>query len=60
MSSFEPKLAEEYLLVKKIREQISQVNLKVSEKTASEYRKVLQNSLKMESIFTSQQQKFVL
>jgi len=46
--------------VKKIREQISQVNLKVSEKTASEYRKVLQNSLKMESIFTSQQQKFVL
>jgi integrase len=42
MSNFEPKLAEEYLLVKKIREQISQVNLQVSEKTASEYRKVFQ------------------
>ena len=40
MSSFEPKLAEEYLLVKKIREQISSVNLKVSEKTAQEYRKL--------------------
>lgn len=42
MSNFEPKLAEEYLLVKKIREQISSVNLKVSEKTAQEYRQTFQ------------------
>lgn len=40
MTDFQPKLAEEYLLVKKIREQISSVNLKVSEKTAQEYRKL--------------------
>ena len=42
MTDFQPKLAEEYVLIKKIREQISQVNLKVSEKTAAEYRKVFQ------------------
>jgi len=40
MSNFEPRLAEEYLLVKKIREQIGQVNTKVSEKTAQEYRQI--------------------
>ena len=42
MTDFQPKLAEEYLLAKKIREQISQVNLKVSEKTAAEYRQLFQ------------------
>lgn len=42
MTDFQPKLAEEYILVKKIRDQISQVNLQVSEKTAAEYRKVFQ------------------
>lgn len=42
MTDFQPKLAEEYLLVKKIREQISAVNLKVSEKTAAEYRQTFQ------------------
>lgn len=42
MSSFEPKLAEEYLLVKKIREQIGNVNTDVSEKTAQEYRQTFQ------------------
>lgn len=42
MSNFKPKLAEEYVLIKKIREQISAVNLKVSERTATEYRKTFQ------------------
>ena len=42
MTDFQPKLAEEYLLVKKIREQISSVNFKISEKTATEYRNVFQ------------------
>jgi len=42
MSNFQPKLAEEYVLIKKIREQISAVNLKVSERTATEYRKTFQ------------------
>ncbi len=42
MTDFQLKLAEEYLLVKKIRKQISGVNLKVSEKTASEYRSTFQ------------------
>jgi len=54
MSNFEPRLAEEYLLVKKIREQIGQVNTKVSEKTAQEYRQILQNSLKKALIFHKQ------
>lgn len=40
MTDFQPKLAEEYILVKKLRDQISQVNLKVSEKTAQEYRQI--------------------
>ncbi len=40
MTDFQPKLAEEYLLIKKIREQISAVNLQVSEKTAQEYRQI--------------------
>lgn len=42
MTDFQPKLAEEYILVKKIREQISSVNFKISEKTAAEYRKIFQ------------------
>lgn len=40
MTDFQPKLAEEYILIKKVREQISAVNLKVSEKTAQEYRQI--------------------
>jgi len=40
MSNFELKLAEEYLLIKKIRGQIADVNVKVSEKTAQEYRQL--------------------
>ena len=42
MNDFQPKLAEEYILVKKLRGQIADVNVSVSEKTAAEYRQLFQ------------------
>ncbi len=42
MNDFQPKLAEEYILVKKLRGQIDDVNVSVSEKTAAEYRQLFQ------------------